>query len=854
MGGDNFSAHVCDLGETMKKRKKNNVIPVRPRNRRGRYAGETSNRPYLLRTVAVGCVVGLAFLVLVGRLFQMMILQHDYYESEAIRNQTSSVSVGAQRGKIYDCNMEVLASSVSVETVFIDPAYISEQKEDLDLIATGLADILDVDADFVREQAADTEMLYKIIRRKIPESLADEVREFIRENKLGGVHLEADSQRSYPCGDLAAQVIGFTNSENQGAEGLEAGYDGLLKGTMGAVVRSRGNAGTEMLYSYEKYYEASNGHDLKLTIDNKVQEYLEQNMQTAIDKYQVSNGAFGIVMDVNTGEIKAMANLGSFDPNDYLEIHDEKTRSELDELYDKALEAKTREEVLAAKEKEKSKREGTDSGKTLEEDQEQVQDEELEDEEQEEDEENEESEKEPTSYKSLIDLYNQEVMEARLKQWRNRTVADGYEPGSTFKTITLASALEEGAVSLEDTWYCGGSEMIERRDDELHCWLPEGHDMQTTAQALQNSCNIAFAHIGIALGGEKLYEYVRAFGLLEKTGIDLPGEGTGYFFDHDTIANPETYAYLTSAAFGQTFKVTPIQLVRAISAVVNGGYVLEPYVVSEVLDDSGNVIDKKERHVLRQAISEQTSTIMCELMESVVTEGTASNAQVVGYAIGGKTGTSEKIDEFDENGRPVDDKIVSFVGVAPIDNPQYIVLVALDTPSPDAGYVSGGVMAAPVVRDVFTDILPYLGITPHYEEEDIHFVNMVMPNVTALSRTEAEQNLLGEHLKAEFIGEGTVVTDQIPSPGAEVPGDSTVFLYLGEEKPTDMVSVPDLSGLTQSEARDTINSIDGLYLQIRGSKSDSYSVAVSYQDIPAGTEVERGTTVTVELTDSSAQD
>ena len=835
------------------KKRKNNVIPLRPRRRRGQYPRETTNRPYLLRTLVVGGIVGLAFLVLVGRLFQMMILQHEYYESEAIRNQTSSVSVGAQRGRIYDCNMELLANSVSVETVFIDPQFIAEQEEDLDLIANGLAEILDVDADFVREQAADTEMLYKIIRRKIPEALADEVREFIRDNKLGGVHLEADSQRSYPCGDLAAQVIGFTNSENQGAEGLEAGYDGLLKGTMGAVVRSRGNAGTEMLYSYEKYYEASNGHDLVLTIDNKVQEYLEDNMQTAIEKYDVSNGAFGIVMDVNTGEIKAMANLGSFDPNDYLEIHDEKTRTELDELYDRAVEAKAREEVAAAMEKEKRKPGEKASGQTREEDSEQ-EDEEQEDEEQEEDPESGDGKKEPTDYQSLIDLYNQGVMEARLKQWRNRTVTDGYEPGSTFKTITLASALEEGAVTLEDTWYCGGSEMIERRDDELHCWYPEGHNTQTTAQALQNSCNIAFAHIGIALGGEKLYEYVRAFGLLEKTGIDLPGEGTGYFFDHDTIANPETYAYLTSAAFGQTFKVTPIQLVRAISAVVNGGYVLEPYIVSEVLDDSGNIIDKKERHVLRQAISEQTSYTMRDLMESVVTEGTANNAQVVGYAIGGKTGTSEKIDEYDENGRPVDDKIVSFVGVAPIDDPQYIVLVALDTPSPEAGYVSGGVMAAPVVRDVFTDILPYLGITPHYEEEDIHFVNMVMPNVTALSRTEAEQNLLTEHLQAEFIGEGSVVTDQIPSPGAEVPGNSTVLLYLGEEKPTDLVTVPDLSGLTQYEARSTINSIDGLYLQTRGSKSDSGSVAVSYQDIPPGTEVERGTTVTVELTDSSAQD
>ena len=828
MGGDTISAHVCNyLGDTMKKRK-NNIIPLRPRKRQGQYPKEATNRPYLLRTVAVGTIVGLAFLFLVGRLFQMMVIQHDEYESKAIRNQTRSISVSANRGKIYDSNMDVLASSVSVETVFIDPEYIAREEEDVDLIANGLSDILGVDPDFVREQAADTEMLYKIIKRKIPEALADEVRQFILDNKLGGVHLEADSQRSYPCGTLAAQVIGFTNAENQGAEGLEAGYDALLKGTAGAVVKTRGNQGTEMLYSYEKYYEASNGHDLVLTIDNNVQMYLEKNMEAAIEKYDVLNGAFGIVMDVNTGEVKAMANMSSFDPNDYLEIGDEKKREELEELYDEALEAKVREDLRS--QQAAAAKPGEEEAEVT-------------------------TEAPEESYQTLIDRYNQEVMEARLKQWRNRTVSDGYEPGSTFKTITLASALEEGAVSLEDTWYCGGSEKIERRDDVLHCWYAKGHGSQSTAQALQNSCNIAFAHIGIALGGEKLYEYVKAFGLLEKTGIDLPGEGTGYFFTHDAIANRETYASLTSAAFGQTFKVTPIQLVRAIAAVVNGGYVLEPYVVSEVLDDKGNVVEKNERHVLRQAISEQTSHTMRELMESVVTEGTASNAQVVGYAIGGKTGTSEKIDEFDENGRPVDDKIVSFVGVAPIDDPQYIVLVALDTPSPATGYyISGGVMAAPVVRDVFTDILPYLGVTPHYEEEDLHYVNMVMPNVTALSRTEAEQNLQSEHLQVEFIGEGAIVTDQIPSPGAEVPGNSTVLVYLGEEKPTDLVTVPDLIGLTQNQARSTINSVGGLYLQTRGSKIDGGSVAVSSQDIPPGTEVERGTTVTVELTDSSAQD
>lgn len=825
MGGDNISAHVCNLGDRMKKRK-NNIIPLRPR--RKQYSRETSNRPYLRRTLFVSVMLGALFLVATGRLFQMMILQHKDYESKAISNQTRRISVSADRGVIYDCNMNVLASSVSVENVFLDPVAIARDEQDVELIASGLSKILDVDAAFIREQAADTTKLYKVVKRKIPEEKADEVRAFITENKLSGVHLEADSQRSYPCTTLAAQVIGFTNAENQGAEGLEAGYDAELKGTAGAVVRTRGNQGTEMLYSYEKYYQASDGHDLVLTIDNSVQMFLEKNMQAAIDKYDVLNGAFGIVMDVNTGEVKAMATLGSYDPNNYLEIADEIKLEELEALHDEAMEAKVREETKgSAKKTDDAQSEDSADAEPPAED----------------------------SYDDLIARYNSAVMEARLKQWRNRTVSDGYEPGSTFKTVTLAAALEEGAVSLDNAWYCGGSAKIERRDDILHCWKSTGHGSQTTAQALQNSCNIAFANIGIALGGDKLYEYVRAFGMLERTGIDLPGEGTGYFFSHDALANPETYASLTSAAFGQTFKVTPIQLVRAVAAIVNGGYVLEPYVVSEILDDKGNVVQKHERHVLRQAISEQTSRTMCELMESVVTEGTASNASMVGYSIGGKTGTSEKIDVYDENGRQVDDKIVSFVGVAPIDDPQYIVLVALDTPSQQTGYyISGGVMAAPVVRDVFTDILPYLNVTPHYEEEDMRFVNMSMPNVVALSPEEAEKSLQAEHLEVRFIGEGQTVTDQIPSPGAEVPGNATVLVYLGEEKPTDLVTVPNLIGLTQYEADITITNVGGLYLQIRGSTNQAGYVTVSAQSIPAGTEVERGTTITVELTDASAQD
>jgi len=765
---------------------------------------DRANRALLSRTFILLVVCGvLVFIPLVVTLCKLMIGEHDYYESLAIESQTRSTKVTASRGAIYDRNMNVLSTSATVETVFIDPNGIASNDQDVGMIASGLSKILGVTEGFVREQAADTSKYYKIIKKKISEELADEVRDFINENKIVGIYLEPDSQRYYPYSSLAAQVLGFVNADNVGAEGLEAYYNSILEGTAGEIIKTKGAGNSEMLYSYEKFYDATDGNSLILTIDTTVQYYLEKNMEAAIEKYDIQKGAFGIVMNVNTGEILAMATLGSYDPNSYLEVYD---TSELEEL-----------EALKAERDRHT--EGTEA------------------------------------YEEANKVYTEALAAARQGQWRNRCTSDGYEPGSTFKTITLASALEEGTTTLSSSFFCGGTTQVKGRDKPLNCWKAGGHGAETTAQALQNSCNIAFAEIGIGLGGEKFYEYVKNFGLMEKTGIDLYGEGSGFFFDKSLLTQEESYASLTSGAFGQTFKVTPLQLVRAISAVVNGGYVLQPYLVSEVLDSDGNTISKKETTVLRQAISEETSETMCELMESVVAEGTAKNAQLPGYRIGGKTGTSEKMDEFDENGNPVKDRIVSFVGVAPMDDPQYIVLVALDTPSNASGiYISGGQMAAPTVRDVLADILPYLGIEPDYSDAEIGSINVEVPDVRDLSESEAASALSEKSLGYEVRGEGTTVTDQIPMPGAEIPGASRIILYMGEEKPTEQVTVPDLTNYRVTDADDYLRSL-GLYLQTKGAaKTESGDVVITDQDIAAGATVDLGTTVTVELTDRTAQD
>ena len=747
----------------------------------------------LRRTTFVMLLCGvLLFLPLFYQLFQLMILQHDKYEAKAIQNQTRTTVVTADRGTIYDRNMKKLAYSSPVEKVFIDPLEISNAEEDVDFIAEGLAELLGIDADLVRDRAARTHRQYEVVATKVKLEEANAVRSFITENKLTGIHLEPDTIREYATPATAPQVIGFANAENRGADGLEAYYDLLLQGTNGAIITTKGNYETEMSQNYEKLYPAASGNSLVLTIDAQVQRYLEKNLQAAIEKYDVQNGAFAIMMDVNTGAIVGMAIEGSYDPNHYLEIFDPDVNAELDAL--------------------SAQMQGLD--------------------------------KDSETYKALADEYNKKEAAARLKQWRNRCVSDGYEPGSTFKAITLAAALEEGAVNLNNGFYCAGEKDYPGRESTLHCWKSGGHGAENTAQALQNSCNIAFADIGLLLGGEKLYEYVDAFGLLERTGIDMQGEAVGVFHAKEEFIQN---AQLTTIAFGQSVKPTPIQMVRAIAAVVNGGYVLRPYVVAEVLDENGNVIQKNGRTVLRQAISGETSELMCELLESVVTKGTAGNAKLPGYRIGGKTGTSEKLDEYDEFGQQTEDKIVSFVGIAPMDNPQYICLVALDTPSTKTGiYLSGGVMAAPVVRDIFSDTLLYLGVQPDYTNVDMRTVNVQMPDVRDMTVALSAQSLT-----YITVGSGETVTGQIPAQGNKLPGNSEVILYLGEPVPTDKVTVPNLDGLTQAQAEAKLAN-SGLYLQTKGS-TRSYAV-VTGQDYDPAAEVARGTTITVELTDTTVLD
>ena len=741
------------------------------------------------RVMLIAVFLGiLAFLPMIARLYSLMVDQYEYYSGLALRNQTRSTAVTADRGTIYDRNLNILAYSENRENVYLDPHELKQSKANLSEIGELLGSVLEKDPSWITEQAKDLRRRYKQVGSRIPEQTASQIRAYIQEHDISGIHLEPTSVRVYPQGTLAAQVIGFTNASNDGTEGIEASYNSFLAGSAGKVITTKGNNEMDMPFSFENFQASQKGADVILTLDATVQACLEKQLATAIERYDVQNGAFGLVMNCKTGEILAMATLGSYDPNNYLEIADEKVLLSLQQLLEN----------------------GGDS-----------------------------------------DAYSKALAEARWKQWRNRVLSDGYEPGSTFKVLTMAAALDCGAITLTTPFYCRGAEQIPGRSQLLHCWRSAGHGAEQTPQALQNSCNIAFAHIALKLGGERFYDYVQRFGILEKTGIDLAGESKGVFFDKKLITDTDKWgtASLTSGSFGQTFKITPLQLVRAISSVVNGGNLLEPYIVSEVVDANGVTLLRQEPTVVRTTISPETSATMRELIRSVVTEGTAKNAAVPGFSIGGKTGTSEKIDVFDENGQRVLDKIVSFVGIAPMEDPEYIVLAALDTPSRSTGiYISGGVMAAPTVGAIMADILPYLGVERTAEAEAIP-----LDNLTGLTLKEARALVKEQKLTVTSLGEGETITAQLPAAGEQVLPGSEVLVYLADADGERMVTVPDFTGMNRQQASQAAGKL-GLFVNATGNQEESPQVTVCGQKESAGTELPVGSAVTLQFADSTARD
>lgn len=818
------------------------------RPRRKSDAARRANQVIRGRTMLIMLLLGVAsFTVLFWKLYDLQINRHDELKAKAVSQQTDSMVISASRGTIYDKNGEIMAISYSTETVLLDPGGVQdfvesqEQKiqdaaeeaaekgapytapEVLDqaYIARGLSRILDVEEETILEHLENTANRYWKVKKKVDQDVADEVRRFIngeiddegnqlttvdedgntvlistggRPTRLQGISLTPDTKRLYPFGSLAGNVIGFVNANNMGAYGLEASYDDVLSGSTGLTITPTNVNGTPLLFSGgEQMFDAENGSSLVLTLDTNVQYALEKGLESMLDKYDAANGGTGIVMDVNTGGIVAMASYPNYDPGDFSTIYTEGLQAELDA-------------ALAEIQQNRSTYETEEA-------------------------------------------YNQALANARatiqFKQWRNKCYQDTYEPGSTFKPITLATALEEGVVNMNTTFTCTGSIHVEGWGKPINCSKRAGHGTQTLKVATGNSCNPAFVTMGLKIGTEAYYRYLKSFGLMETTGIDLPAEAEGIFANEDSFNS--NVVSLAAYSFGQTFNVTPLELIRAQAATINGGYLYTPYLVEQVLDDEGNILSQHETTAVRQVISEETSAKVRECLEWVVSDGGGRNGQVTGYRIGGKTGTADKTG--------TKDVVVSFMCFAPADDPQYIMLLTMDTPSRTTGTaVFGGTMVAPVASQIMSEILPLLGVEPDYTAEELVGADTTVPNVVGQTREAAEDRLADLGFTFRTVGDGDTVTDQTPAGGAIVPGNASIILYLGQEKPDTPCTVPNVVGKSASEANKAITNA-GLIMKVTGTTTaSSGNVYAITQSLPAGTEVAAGTVVTVQFGDNSVLD
>lgn len=803
----------------MADRKRKRMVQQQPDRR--------ANRTILVRTLFLLTLFGVAaFVPLLVRLWQIQIRDYDKYQGMAVEQQTADSTVEANRGTIYDRSGETLAMSATVYNIQLSPKEIlacqeayrekaanaAENGKTLDypeptneFIASNLAQILDLDEADILKRLAKTSSMYEMIKWRVEDDERDAVISFINENHITGIYTPPTTKRYYPKNSLAAQVIGWVNySEGRGAYGVEAQYDEALSGETGRIVTAKNGDGTQMLYRYEDYYDATDGDNLTLTLDSAIQSYCESILKKGIEQFEVQDGGFCIAMDPNTGEILAWANSPTFDLNNPWTVSDPVLNQYLEDIKSGGY---TKEEAY-----QKALAEGASSEEARD---------------------------------KAISAAETEVL---YTQWANRSISSTYEPGSTFKSIVLAAALEEGVVTENSHFYCSGVAQVDGwNGPPIKCSDRDGHGDQNLAKAVANSCNPAFIKIGQALGAEKFYDYLEDFGFLEKTGIDMLGEQ-----DYSSLIWPRdkfTGVDLAVASFGQRFQVTPIQLITAASAVINGGHLMQPYVVSQVTDGEGNVLQRNEPTEVRQVVSEQTSERCRTILEGVVNGGTGHNAAVEGYRIGGKTGSSQTVYSDDYT-------IVSFLGFAPADDPQVIILLAYNSPKPafpgsntTAGgwYISGGNMAAIMAGELLEDILGHLGVEKTYTAN----ADVLVPNLSGLNLADATSALQKNNLTLRTVGDGGTVTGQIPAAGASIPGGSQVVLYMGEAVPTDQVQVPSVIGLTAEQARQKLADA-GLYMRASGAAEYGSGVTAYEQSTAAGASVNRGTTIEVRFTDSTA--
>lgn len=708
--------------------------------------------------------LSLAFLYGIGALIYAGLINGEENRLKAERNQLSDTQIAAERGTIYDSNMNVLAKSASAWLVYINPSQIKDdtQKE---LVVNGLSQILGVDADSVRTKAEKTKTGYQKIAGEVETDVKEALEAYIDENsdnKLSTIiGIDPDTKRYYPYSSFASTIIGFTNSDDQGVGGIEMQYDDDLTGVSGRIITAKNAQQGSMSSDYETTYDAKPGESLVLTIDEVIQYYLEQGLEQAL----VDTGAkyaYGIVMDTDTGAILGMTSKPDFDLNNPRKISNAALSETIAAITDDTQRA-------------------------------------------------------------------QETTNALYAQWRNRTISDTYEPGSVFKTVVVSAALEEGVVDLNTTYTCTGG--IQVADNYQRCWKPGGHGHETLTQGLMNSCNPFFITIGQALGEERFYKYFEAFGFTEKTGIDLPAEAKPVAGKTYHALESMGISELSSSSFGQTFQVSPIQMITAVNTIANGGKLMQPYVVDSKLDSDGNVVYKTTPTVKRQVISEKTASAVADMMEQVVSIGTGKNAYVAGYHVAGKTGTSEKIGIEGAY-------IASFAGFAPADNPEISILIAIDEPTGEHG---GGAVAAPIAGMLLEKIMTYLNVEPQYEDDELSNISSVAPSLVGKSVGDAKVS--AAKFTVKVVGSGTKVISQTPAAGQQMRTGGVIVVYTEENAAKQTATVPNLCNMSMSQANSAaVNA--GFNIRLSGT-TNSGEVLSYKQSVNAGEEAEIGSVITV---------
>ena len=612
--------------------------------------------------------------------------------------QTLEREFNPKRGTIYDATGEkILAVSASVESITVNPVNISSENKEK--VARKLSELFELDYEKVLKKVSKRSSI-ETIAKKVDKSKTDELRIWLDQNNITtGVNIDVDTKRYYPYNSLAAQIIGFCGSDNQGLMGIEAKYDSELKGQNGSIVKLTDAKGGNLDDEGEEYVKAINGNDLILSIDATIQGIAEKYLEEACIDNVCTDGGNIVIMDPNNGDILAMAGYPTYNLNDpYVPMDSE-------------------------------------------------------------------------VYANWDNLSKEEKTAEQQKMWRNKAISDAYEPGSTFKLITSSASLEEKITDTDNSgeFCCTGSITIS--GVTIKCWrYYRPHGSESLRQALMNSCNPVFIGLGQKLGVKTYYSYLNKFGFLRKTGIDLQGEGGSIFLAEEKVGPVE----LGTIAFGQRFEVTPIQMITAVSSIANGGTYVVPRVVKGIVNSQTSEVKNIEPQKKETVISKETSEKVLSMMQSVVAEGTGKNAQVKGYSIGGKTGTSE-------DGVNTGKYVTSFVGVAPISNPKLVILITLYNPTGEGGHQGGGV-AAPIASQVLGEVLPYLEVKKDNETEEDVKNKVAVPNLEGMTIGEAKKVLKDLNLNLEYNEENTeneeerIITEQVPVSGVEVLEESSIIV------------------------------------------------------------------------------